>query len=346
MATYKSSRELEGKILKKDDHLEFRVKEKTLIYRVLPRFLMREDAIHEQIFYILGIKDRFQYAKKYYQEAADFKDYQSFPECVTDSYEALTRLAIALFKDCEKLQEGAEPEKPLESIYKVGDKVKVKSTYDSGYSYADYPCGFTESMLEKFGGEVVTITRVDYRDSTYYSARKRYLEPFIYIVAEDEDYGWSAAMFEGKVEDTPTEDISAKVPIYPERSNDNFYFTKEDIPTNCPYHPYVIDQAIQEIHKVRVLSYVDALKEIQQEPKGIFVWFSWASTSQGYEYWDNIDKDPSYCPEDYTPVFYRETVDEEDPSTEISQSLSISSYEIPCSYEEVTLSITKPKVFF
>lgn len=346
MATYKSSKELEGKILKKDDHLEFCVKRATFEYRVHPKFLVCEGAIHNQIFHSLGIKDRFQYAKKYYQEAADFKDYQAFPECATGSYEALTRLAIALFKDCEKLQEETKPEEPLESIYKVGDKVRVKSAYDPGCSSTDYPYIFVGPMLEKYGGRVVIITCV-FHGERIESQKKCYLEPFTYSIAEDEThYIWSAAMFEGKVEDTPTEDTSTQVSIYPKRSNDNFYFTKEDIPVDCPYHPYIIDQAIQEMHNIRSLSYVDALKKIQQSPKGVDEWFVWSQSSQGSEYWSDLLINPSYCPKDYTPVFYRETVDKKNSSTEISQSLSTSSYEIPCSYEEVTLSIKKPKIFF
>lgn len=345
MATYTSSKELEGKILKKDDYLEFCIKGETLEYRVHPRFLIYTFGVNNQIFQILGIEDRFQYAKKYYQEAANFEDSQSFPECIEDSYEALTRLAIALFKDCEKLQKETKSEEPLGSIYKVGDKVRVKSAYDPGCTSGDYPCGFVEDMLEKYGGKIVTITRVTHIDRPE-DQKKYYLEPFTYKVAEEDDYVWSAAMFEGKVEDTPTEDISAKVSIYPERSNDNFYFTKEDIPVDCPYHPYVIDQAIQEMPKLRGLSYVDALKRIQYAPKGIAGWFAWEPSSQGFDYWENIYHSPSYCPKDYTPVFYRETVDKKNSSTEISQSLSTSSYEIPCSYEEVTLSIKKPKIFF
>lgn len=345
MATYKSSKELEGKILKKNDYLEFCVKKETLRYRVHPKLLVYENGMNNEIFSILGIEDRFEYTKEYYREAAEFECYQSFPECIEGSYEALTRLAIALFKDCEKLQEETKSEKPLESIYKVGDKVRVKSAYDPGCTSGDYPCGFIPTMLEGWGGKVVTISSVNYIERESHKDKKHYLEPFTYVVQEN-TWTWSAAMFEGKVEDTPTEDISAKVPIYPERSNDNFYFTKEDIPVDCPYHPYVIDQAIQEIHELRGLSYVDALKKIQQDPKGVYIWFSWKSSSQGYEYWDHIDENSSYCPKDYTPVFYRETVDEKNPSTEISQSLSTSSYEIPCSYEEVTLSIKKSKIFF
>lgn len=346
MATYKSSKELEGKILKKNDYLEFCINKETLRYRVHSRFLVYENGLNNEIFRILGIKDRFEYTKEYYREAAEFEIYQSFPECTTGSYKALTRLAIALFKDCERLQEETKSEESLESIYKVGDKVRVKSAYDPGCSSDDYPCRFIKAMLEELGGRVVTITKVDYIERTISSKRKWDLEPFVYTITENKDYRWSAAMFEGKVEETPTEDISAKAPIYPERSNDNFYFTKEDIPVDCPYHPYVIDQAIQEMHEVRGLSYIDALKKIQREPKGVYLWVSWISTSQGYEYWDHIDEDSSYCPEDYTPVFYRETVEEKDPSIEISRSLSTSSYEIPCSYEEVILSIKKKKVHF
>lgn len=345
MATYKSSKELEGKILKENDYLEFCVKKETLRYRVHSKLLVYENGFDSEIFRILGIKDRFEYAREHYQEAAEFATHQSFPECSAGSYKALTKLAIALFKDCEKLQKKTKPKESLESIYKVGDKVRVKSAYDPSCSSKDYPCGFTSFMLDDWGGKVVTIDRVRYKEGEFHKAKKHYLEPFTYVVQEN-TWLWSAAMFEGKVEDDPTEDISAKVPIYPERSNDNFYFTKEDIPTDCPYHPYVIDQAIQELHEVRGLSYVDALTKIQNSPNGITGWFTWAATSQGHEYWEQIWSDSSYCPEDYNPVFYRATVDEEAPSTEISQSLSTSSYEIPCSYEEITLSIKKPKIFF
>lgn len=345
MATYKSSKELEGKILKGGDCLEFCVKGEILVYRVYSRFLIYDDGLNSQIFQMLGIEDRFQYAKKYYQEAADFEDYQSFPGCKPNSYEALTRLAIALFKDCEKLQKETKFVEPSESIYKVGDKVRVKSAYDPGCSSGDYPCGFISTMLEDWGGTVVTICKVNSIVSDSLKDQKQYLEPFTYKVSGN-NWSWSAAMFEGKVEDTPTEDTSAQVPIYPKRSNDNFYFTKEDIPVDCPYHPYVIDQAIQEWHDINSLSYADALKRIQQDSKDVSAWFNWEASSQGFDYWENIYYDPSYCPKDYTPVFYRETVDKKKLSTEISQPPSTFSYEIPCSYEEVTLSIKKPKIFF
>ena len=345
MATYKSSKELEDRTLETYDYLEFCVRGKTLIYRVKSSYLENTMGLNSQIFTDLGIKDKFQYAKKYYQEAANYKDAQNFPECTAGSYEALTGLAIALFKDCERFQNETKLEKPLESIYKVGDRVRVKSAYDLGCSSHDYLCNFTSSILENWGGKIVTICKVIPLEGKPPKILKQYLEPFIYEVSEN-SWNWGAGMFEGKAENTSIEDISAKAPVYPERSNYNFYFTKEDIPIDCPYHPYVIDQAIQEMHEVRGLSYVDALKEIQREPKSVDLWVSWVSTSQGYEYWDHIDNDSSYCPEDYTPVFYRETVDKKDPSTEISQSLSTSSYEIPCSYEEVILSIKKPKIFF
>lgn len=359
MATYKSSKELEGKILQQHDDLEFCVRGRTLRYRVHPKLLVHKNGLNSEIFGILEIKDRFAYAKKYYQEAANFATYQIFPECTAGSYKALTRLAIALFKECEKLQEETKPKESLESIYKVGDRVKVKAAYDPGCSSRDYPCGFLRSMLEGLGGKIVTITKVAYVDETLYSEKMRYLEPFIYKIAEG-GFTWSAAMFEGKVKDTLSEDFSAKVPIYPERSNDNFYFTKEDMPTACPYHPYVIDQALVEFSK--------GVREDIKDPEEAFKvcirgyvgsWFDWDKTSQGRGYWLNIYKNPSFVPSYYIPTYFIEELpsnaeelveyckkDISDTIAYCSSKTSHNYIEIPCNYEEVTLSIKKKKVHF
>lgn len=87
-------------------------------------------------------------------------------------------------------------------MYKVGDKVQIKSEYDLGSSAYDYPCSFTDMMLE-MGSEEKTYTISSIHDlaktATHYS-QKHYKEPYYYKLQESTNW-WSAAMFKGQMEE-------------------------------------------------------------------------------------------------------------------------------------------------
>lgn len=48
----------------------------------------------------------------------------------------------------------------MESIYKVGDEVLVKSKLDDNCTPYDYPFNFVEEMLHLFGGKICKISGV------------------------------------------------------------------------------------------------------------------------------------------------------------------------------------------
>lgn len=48
----------------------------------------------------------------------------------------------------------------MESIYKVGDEVLVKSKLDDNYKYYDYPFNFIEDMLHIYGGKIYKIKKI------------------------------------------------------------------------------------------------------------------------------------------------------------------------------------------
>lgn len=88
----------------------------------------------------------------------------------------------------------------IPSMYKVGDKVQIKSEYDLGSSAYDYPCSFTDMMLE-MGSEEKTYIISSIHDlaktATHYS-QKHYKEPYFYKIQTD-SHDWSVAMFKGEI---------------------------------------------------------------------------------------------------------------------------------------------------
>lgn len=48
----------------------------------------------------------------------------------------------------------------MDPLYKVGDKVLIKSVYDSNHTGFDYRFIFTEWMLHEFGGKIFEIAEV------------------------------------------------------------------------------------------------------------------------------------------------------------------------------------------
>lgn len=262
MATYKSFNELKDKQLKCGDTVQFTIKDKNFIYIVYDSFLA--DPIRSSnviIFEELGIANKNKYATLIYgYTVTNGKGSASWPECYEGDYAAMTKLVCNLFKKCESVKEES---------YELGDFVKIKEQDDPNHII-----GFTKEMIEEYGGRWCRIREI--KENRWFILDTAGGNPMKCI--------WSKDMFSKHRKiliDNPY-----KKNILVETSN--FSFTKNDIPENCPYHPYVIDQALVEYCK----------KDIS----------------------DTI----AYC----------------------SSKTSCNSMEIPCSYEEVKLSIKKKKVHF
>ena len=91
-----------------------------------------------------------------------------------------------------------------ESIYKVGNQVRVKSKYDYKCNSSYYTAGFMYEMLRNYGGKIVTIISV----KPIEESRKKVLnkELFTYRIKEDNGYWeWSAEMFEEKIQNFVTD---------------------------------------------------------------------------------------------------------------------------------------------
>lgn len=119
MATYyRSSTEIKGKRLSYGDILVFSKEGEfeNVGYTVGFRYLNSNTGTNDQIFDLLQVKD----PKKF---AEDCYGYESnagvFPECKYRDYEALTRIAIALFKLCEEEQDTSESAKESSPLYKI-----------------------------------------------------------------------------------------------------------------------------------------------------------------------------------------------------------------------------------
>ena len=133
-----------------------------------------------------GIKDRWEYCKKYDARCSD----GIFP--VFSSLSLLKKTLLSFFDLNTDIE--------IPPMYKVGDKVRIKSEYDLGSDMADYPCGFAEKMLA-IGSDkkTYTISSIQYSTKTALNyERKHYKEPYYYKL-EENIYNWSAAMFEGEV---------------------------------------------------------------------------------------------------------------------------------------------------
>lgn len=81
----------------------------------------------------------------------------------------------------------------MESIYKVGDEVLVKSKLDDNCTSSDYPFNFIEEMLHLYGGKICKISGVF--PTPYFENVKLYEEPYGYFIS-DRGFRWSSAMFE------------------------------------------------------------------------------------------------------------------------------------------------------
>lgn len=189
MATYTSFSELKDKQLKYGDIVQFTINGEKLNYFVYLCYLVDTKRISNAcIFEKLGISDKDEYASRIYGYTAVGG---AWPEFQENDYKAATKLVCDLFKKCEGIIKG--------SIYKVGDKVRVKDHYDLGCNGGDYPYSFTKEMLKRYGDKEVTITKVC--PTLCISDYKLYRENYKYHIAEDgETHDWSAAMFAGKTD--------------------------------------------------------------------------------------------------------------------------------------------------
>lgn len=84
----------------------------------------------------------------------------------------------------------------MESKYKVGDIVTIKSKYDKDCTGDDYTCFFTENMLHKYGGKKMKIKSV-YKRPNFLPKVKLHTEDYYYKLYNDDNmWNWSDPMFE------------------------------------------------------------------------------------------------------------------------------------------------------
>ena len=361
MATYSSYKELEGNTLRLTDKIEFKVKDKLYFYKVFSDHLSCINrAKNASIFTALDISDKNAFAAHIYgYNVCRGTEPTAWPEYCFSDLEAATNIVLTLFKLCEDYNEKDTKEKPVlskcKSLYEIGDRVIIKDRLDEGCNSEDYPFNFTPHMLSTYGGYTAVITSVNYTPQDH--IKKMFIEPFYYTIKyggrDISSIRWTASMFKGKVADSDSESKKGF-------SCGGFSFTRKDIPKACRYHPYVIDQALVEFSK--------GIHEDVKDPEEAFKkciyksvgnWFSWERTSQGWDYWNNIFKNPSFIPSCYTPTYFIEGLptstkelieyykrNASEAIVQYSVRTSHNSMEIPCSYEEATLSIKKKKVHF
>lgn len=334
MATYTSFSELKDKQLKHGDIVQFTIKDENLNYRVHTSFL--RDIKHDSnaiIFEKLNISDKNKYASLIYGYAViDGKGVTSWPEFCEHDYKAITKLVCSLFKKCEDVVK--------DSLYKKGDKVRVKDHYDPGYSGYDYPFTFTEEMLRDYGGKEVTIAQVI--PTTTCDYRKLYKEGYKYKIEEDIDFSWSAAMFSGKVNKTTlTEEELYEV-------GDFVKITSVYDPVNCPrgLSKNMVDTYGGQWYRIKEFSSVGLNKDwmLLESTNGISIPYSWTKEMFS-EHRKVLIESP--CKGDVL-VDVSESSEfsftiEEKTRLELKRE---NNFKIPCNYEEVTLSIKKKKVHF
>lgn len=83
----------------------------------------------------------------------------------------------------------------MKSKYNVGDIVTIKEKYDDNCVDEDYPCLFTNTMLDIFGGKKMEIKSV--HNINFNIKSKLYTEDYYYILKDDEDeWWWTDPMFQ------------------------------------------------------------------------------------------------------------------------------------------------------
>lgn len=350
--TYTSSDQLRGRTLSREDVIIFEVDGAKIGYIVCSAFLFNScDKPNDYIFKILDIEDKASFCKECYKYEPHhgYKE-EFFPECKAGDFKALTSVAFALLKLCEEKKYKDSKE---ESLYKKGDVVTIKKEYDKGCGPEDYPCFFSSYLLNKFGGKTGYISEVlncSDRD------RKLYLEPFCYILNIDgqrHTIAFSAPMFETKSKIIQDEDF--------------FTFTDSDIPNNYPYNYAILDLSIQEDKNQHPnLTLLECFNRCISA--SLCALFLFKSSIMGNDFWVKVveNADKSYIPKMYKPKYYSpSSLLKEDANSnktltsnlDYNNGLDKSSFKkefkykklnisIPCSYEEVKLSIKKLKIKF
>lgn len=83
----------------------------------------------------------------------------------------------------------------MKSKYKVGDIVTIKEKYDNNSIDEDYPCVFTHSMLNIFGGKKMEIKSV--HEINFKEKPKLYTEDYYYMLKGDAGgWFWTDSMFQ------------------------------------------------------------------------------------------------------------------------------------------------------
>lgn len=118
--TYRSYNELEGNTLKYYDTLYFG----SLEYKVFSANLGGINIPNNKIFDHLGINDKTEFCTKAYGYIADGTKY--FPECKEKDFNALTRVALALYKEFEaKVNKSTAEDKP--KVYTSYNELKGRT---------------------------------------------------------------------------------------------------------------------------------------------------------------------------------------------------------------------------
>ena len=343
--TYTSSLELRHKDLCLGDIVIFKTNDENIEYEVYPSFLScKIGKSNDYIFKVLDIKDKAEFCEECYGYKPKYPyELDFFPQCKLLDYKALTRATFVLLNLCEEKFGKKLTNKPiLKSLYQVGDKIIIKKEYDSGCNSEDYPYGFPLCMLKKYGGKVGVIKNIRNSHPDVESC-KMFIEPFYYEIEIDGTKCpevFSASMFEDKKED-----------------KEIFTFTDSDIPNNYPYNYAILDLSIQEDKNQHPnLTLLECFNRcISASLCGLFFF---QSSIMGNDFWVKVvqNTDKSYIPtsllkEDSNSnktlasnPDYDNGLDKSSFKKEFERKeLNIS---IPCSYEEVKLSIKKPKIKF
>lgn len=158
-----------------------------------------------------------------------------------------------------------------EEPYEVGDFVKITSVYNP----ANCPYGLTKPMVDIYGGRWLKIRAIS---STGYNTGDLLLES---TDGTPIPYSWTKEMFSEHrkvlIENPYKKDILVDV-----SESSGFSFTIDDIPETCHYHPYVIDQAIEQYAQLYKVPLTRAFKHIINN--SVSTWFTWSNTTQGQDY--------------------------------------------------------------
>lgn len=85
----------------------------------------------------------------------------------------------------------------MKPLYKVGDKVLIKTQYDPGCDGSDYRFWFTNEMLAEYGGQICEIKEVSKSITmNSYPVPDDYTK---YHICEDDNfYCWASSIFESE----------------------------------------------------------------------------------------------------------------------------------------------------